>query len=276
MAGTDPMLPQLFRVQQKDYETADIFTLQLASVQGSPLVFAPGQFNMLYAFGVGECAISISGHPDQPQTLVHTIRRVGTVTTALSQLNPGDVMGVRGPFGQGWPLQAAEGHDVVFVAGGIGLAPLRPAIYQVIAQREKYGRIVVLLGTRTPEDIPFLQDLHQWRSRFDMEVRVTVDSAEPGWRGDVGVATKLIRRASFDCFHTTAMVCGPEIMMNFTVKELIKAGVDPSAIYLSMERNMKCALGFCGHCQLGPTFICKDGPVFPYDRLKFWFNQREF
>lgn len=271
------MLPHLYRVQKKFNETADVFTLRLESAENTPLpTFAPGQFNMMDVFGVGECAISISGNPAEPHHLTHTIRRVGSVTTALGQMNPGDVLGIRGPFGRGWPMQMAEGNDVVMVAGGIGLAPLRPAVYHIIANREKYGKVVMLLGTRTPKDIPFRRDLHRWRSRFDMEVLVTVDRAEPGWQGNVGVVTNLIRRATFDPFNTVALICGPEIMMNFTVKELSKAGVEPSAIYLSMERNMKCALGFCGHCQLGPMFICKDGPVFQYDRLKFWFEQREF
>ena len=273
----DSMLPKIYRVKQTRKETHDTFTLELEPADGGePLVFAPGQFNMLYAFGVGECAISISGNPDEPHKLLHTIRLVGTVTTALSQLRTGDTMGIRGPFGRSWPMEAAEGNDVVFVAGGIGLAPLRPAIYQVLANREKYGRVILLFGTRTPQDILFRRDLRKWRSRFDMEVFVTVDRAESGWKGNVGVVTNLIRRAPFDRFNTTAMICGPEIMMKFTVMELLNQGVSLDNIYITMERNMKCAIGFCGHCQLGPTFICKDGPVFRYDQIKFWFEQREF
>ncbi len=271
------MLPKIYRVKQTRKETHDTFTLELEPAGGGePLVFAPGQFNMLYAFGVGECAISISGNPDEPHKLLHTIRLVGTVTTALSKLRTGDTMGIRGPFGSSWPMEAAEGNDVVFVAGGIGLAPLRPAIYQVLANREKYGRVVLLFGTRTPQDLVFRRDLQKWRSRFDMEVVVTVDRAESGWKGNVGVVTTLIRRAPFDRFNTIAMICGPEIMMKFTVMELLNQGVSLENIYITMERNMKCAIGFCGHCQLGPTFICKDGPVFRYDRIKFWFEQREF
>ncbi len=273
LSSRDPMLPQIYRVRRTHRETHDTFTLEL---EGEPLVFAPGQFNMLYAFGVGECAISISGNPDEPDKLQHTTRVVGTVTTALSKLKPGDRMGIRGPFGSSWPLQAAEGNDVVFVAGGIGLAPLRPAIYRVLVDREKYGKVVLLFGTRTPRDILFRRDLQKWRSRLDMEVLVTVDRAESGWKGNVGVVTNLIRRAPFDRLNTVAAICGPEIMMKFTVRELLQRGVSPENIYITMERNMKCAIGFCGHCQLGPTFICKDGPVFRYDRIKFWFEQREF
>jgi NAD(P)H-flavin reductase len=273
----EPMQPQIYRVRQTRKETRDTFTMELEPTQGNqPFQFAPGQFNMLYAFGTGECAISISGNPTESTKLLHTTRVVGNVTTALSKLRPGDSMGIRGPFGQGWDLQAAEGNDVVFVAGGIGLAPLRPAIYHVLANRAKYGKVVILIGTRTPQDILFRHDLKQWRSRLDTEVFVTVDRAEPGWQGNVGVVTALIRRAPFDRLNTVAMICGPEIMMQFTVMELLKRGVSPESIYITMERNMKCAIGFCGHCQLGPTFICKDGSVFRYDQIKFWFDQREF
>ena len=273
IASLDPMLPKIYRVKQNRQETHDTFTLAL---EGETLAFTPGQFNMLYAFGVGECAISISGNPGEPDKLLHTIRAVGTVTNALSQLRPGDPIGIRGPFGSCWSMQAAEGNDVVFVAGGIGLAPLRPAIYQVLTNRAKYGKVVLLCGTRTPQDILFRRDLQKWRSRLDMEVFVTVDRAESGWQGNIGVVTTLIRRASFDRLNTVAMICGPEIMMKFTIMELLKRGVKPENIYMTMERNMKCAIGFCGHCQLGPTFICKNGPVFRYDQIKFWFDQREF
>lgn len=273
----EPMQPHIYRVRQTRKETHDCFTLELEPAQDhQPFYFVPGQFNMLYAFGTGECAISISGNPADPSRLLHTIRIVGNVTTALSKLRPGNSMGIRGPFGKGWDLQGAEGNDVVFVAGGIGLAPLRPAIYHVLANRAKYGKVAILIGTRTPQDILFQHDLKQWRSRFDTEVFVTVDRAEPDWQGNVGVVTSLIQRATFDRLNTVAMMCGPEIMMRFTAMELLKRDVSPESIYITMERNMKCAIGFCGHCQLGPTFICKDGPVFRYDRIKFWFDQREF
>ncbi len=274
---TDPMVPHIYRVQRNRRETHDIFTLELEPVSGvEALTFAPGQFNMLYAFGVGESAISISGNAGIKNKIIHTIRRVGTVTTALGKLKKGDTLGVRGAFGSYWPMQVAEGNDVIFVAGGIGLAPLRPAIYHVLANREKYGKVAILFGTRTPNDILFNRDLHKWRTRWDTEVLLTVDRAEPGWKGNVGVVTHLIRRAQFDPLNTTAMICGPEIMMQFTTVELLKKGMSADNIYITMERNMKCAIAFCGHCQLGPKFICKDGPVFRYDHIKFWFDQREF
>jgi NAD(P)H-flavin reductase len=270
------MLPQPFVVQRTFRETDDTFTLELAADRGvAPLAFAPGQFNMLYVFGVGEVPISISGDPATPETLVHTTREVGAVTRAMGALKRGDRLGVRGPFGTRWPVQPAEGHDVLFVAGGIGLAPLRPALYQVLARRERYGRVVLLYGARTPEDILFRKELRSWRADFDLEVHVTVDRATREWRGNVGVVTALIPRVPFDPRHTIAMTCGPEVMMRFTVLELGRRGVGQERIHASLERNMKCAVGLCGHCQLGAEFVCRDGPVFPYERVRRLLDIRE-
>lgn len=268
-----PMVPQLYAVQRVRRETYDTFTIELTQQQ--EFRFAPGQFNMLYVFGVGEVPISISGDPMNNHTLVHTIRAVGTVTRAMAQLRRGDVLGVRGPYGRSWPIDDAAGNDIVIVAGGIGLAPLRPVVYQVLSQREKFGKAVILYGTRTPEDVLFRKELEQWRGRFDVEVAVTVDRALSGWRGNVGVVTTLIPKASFDPLNTVAMVCGPEIMMRFTIVELQKRGIPPNNIYLSLERNMKCGVGLCGHCQYGTEFICKDGPVFSYEQIKHLFVKRE-
>lgn len=274
--NSDPMLPTQFRVRRKRRETYDTFTLELEPLNGTDgLAFAAGQFNMLYVFGVGEVPISISGDPTQPQTVAHTVRAVGTVTTALRNLRPGDVVGVRGPFGTPWPVEEAAGSDVVIVAGGIGLAPLRPALYHLLANRDRYGKVVLLYGARTPEDLLYKRELQKWRGRFDLDVEITVDSATGEWRGNVGVVTTLIPRAPFDPLHTVALVCGPEIMMRFTVLELQKRGIALENIYISMERNMKCAVGFCGHCQFGPTFICKDGPVFRFDQIRPFFETRE-
>ena len=272
----DPMLPSPYRVQRVRQDTYDTFTLELQSANGvDGLRFNAGQFNMLYVFGVGEVPISISGDPAMPATLVHTTRAVGTVTKAMRQLKRGDMLGVRGPFGTHWPVEEAIGNDAVIVAGGIGLAPLRPALYALLANREKFGKVVLLYGTRTPSDILFRRELESWRSRLDLEVYVTVDRATGNWRGNVGVVTTLIPKAPFDPRNAVALVCGPEIMMRFTILELQKRGVAAKNIFLSMERNMKCAVGFCGHCQFGPTFICKDGPVFRYDRIKDLFTKRE-
>lgn len=272
----DPMTPRPYSVKQFVRDTHDTFTLRLQRRSGGPeLAFAPGQFNMLYVFGVGEVPISISGDPSKPKTLVHTTRAVGTVTRAMSLLKRGDVLGVRGPFGSPWPIEESKGKDVVLVAGGIGLAPLRPAVYQLLSQREKYGKIVLLYGTRSPDDILFKSELEQWRSRFDFDVFVTVDRGIGDWRGSVGVVTTLINRAPFDPSSAVAFLCGPEVMMRFTVMELQKRGIPMDRTYLSLERNMKCAIGFCGHCQFGPAFVCKDGPVFRHDAIKELFGKRE-
>ncbi len=273
---SDPMAPSPFRVKKVRKETYDTFTLELYQANGiDGFSFAPGQFNMLYVPGVGEVPISISGDPGKPQTLVHTVRSVGTATEKICARGAGAVLGVRGPFGTNWPMEEAVGNDVVIVCGGIGLAPLRPALYYIMAHREKYGRVALLYGARTPEDLLYKAELPQWRGHFDLQVEVTVDAATGSWRGNVGVVTTLIPPARFDPESTVAMVCGPEVMMRFTLVELETRGVPAENTYVSMERNMKCALGFCGHCQFGPTFICKDGPVFRYDQVQPFFARRE-
>lgn len=261
------MVPRIYRAARVRRELSDVVTLSLSPVEGATPRFRPGQFNMLYAFGVGEVAISLSGDAQDDSHFVHTVRAVGATSAAVVGLKPGAMLGVRGPYGTAWPVDEAEGADVVIVAGGLGLAPLRPAVYAVLGNRQRYGRVAVLYGARSPRDILYLHEIERWRRRLDVDVFVTVDHADAEWRGNVGVVTKLVRQAGFDPSNTTAMVCGPEVMMRFTATALIEAGVMPEHIYLSMERNMKCALGLCGHCQLGPAFVCKDGPVMRYDRL---------
>jgi len=273
---TDPMLPAPWRIESVRKETADTFTLALAPVNAAgPLSFAPGQFNMLYVFGVGEVPISISGNPLEPSPLLHTTRAVGVVTRAMWKLKPGDVIGVRGPFGSNWPIESTKGRDVVIVAGGIGLAPLRSVLLHVLARRADFGKVLLLYGTRTPEDLLFRAELRTWAKRRDLDVHITVDRATGRWRGNVGVVTTLIGRAPFEPKNAVAFVCGPEVMMRFVSLELRKRGVPEPQIHLSLERNMKCATGFCGHCQFGPEFICKTGPVFPHDRVKALLNVRE-
>jgi NAD(P)H-flavin reductase len=277
MSLPDPMLPRRYRLCRKQREMHQTWTIELeplAQAQGDQS-FAPGQFAMLYVFGVGEVPISCSGDPARPGRPVHTVRAVGAVTQALGALRRGDIVGVRGPFGSQWPLAEALGHDVVLVAGGIGLAPLRPALYALLANRKRYGRVALLYGSRTPQDLLYRRDLERWRGRFDLQVEVTVDSAREGWYGHVGVVTALIPRLPLDPMSTTAMICGPEIMMRFTVQEFLKRGVAPEHLFLSLERNMQCAVGLCGHCQFGPAFICKDGPVLRYDRIQPFFSKRE-
>jgi NAD(P)H-flavin reductase len=270
------MLPEIFRVVRVRRETADTFTLSLKSKNGNGnFEFAPGQFNMLYVMGKGEVPISISGDPLTPDPLLHTVRTVGRVTQALVDLKPGQTVGVRGPFGSSWPVDKAEGKDVVIMAGGIGLAPLRPAIYQILGRRAKYGKLSLLYGARTPKDLLYTSELKKWRSRFDLHLVLTVDNADPLWKGSVGVVTKQIPRADFDPTDTVALVCGPEIMMRYAVATLREHLLSPDDIYVSMERNMKCAVGLCGHCQYGAEFICKDGPVFPFSRVEKSFKIRE-
>ena len=273
--ATHPMTPVRGRVRHHRKETQDTFTLEIDLEDEAAFRFTPGQFNMLYVFGVGEIPISISGNPATPAVLTHTTREVGIVTRAMRKLRAGDVLGVRGPFGSAWPLEEAEGRDVVVIAGGIGLAPLRPVLYHLVAHRERYHRVVLLYGARTPEDILYHDEIRQWSSRLDVEVHATVDRATRRWHGNVGVITTLIPRAPFDPKKALAMICGPEVMMHFTVQELHRRGVTSDQIYVSMERNMQCALGLCGHCQYGPSFVCKDGPVYRFDRIEDLFSVRE-
>ena len=261
------MTPVPYRVVSHALETIDTSTLVLEPL-GAHVVPAPGQFNMLYAFGVGEVPISTSAAPDAGGALIHTIRDVGAVSHALVHTEPGSVIGVRGPYGTTWPIEEARGRDLVIVAGGIGLAPLRPAIHYALAHRDEFASIYVLVGTRTPADLLFRRELEDWRGRFDVELDVTVDTAGEDWRGRVGVVTQLIPRASFDPDNTVALVCGPEIMMTFTARALLARGVPKGRVAISMERNMQCGLGHCGHCQLGPVLICRDGPVFWFDQVE--------
>jgi NAD(P)H-flavin reductase len=274
-AAADPFLPELYRVVSVRRELADTATLEIVPASGERPSFAPGQFNMLYVFGVGEVAISMSGDCADRSRFVHTVRNVGAVSGAIAALEAGAVIGVRGSFGAGWPVAAAEGSDVVIVAGGLGLAPLRPAIYHLLANRARYGRVTILFGARSPQDMLYRSELEAWRRNLDVDVEVTVDHADPDWRGNVGVVTKLIPRAAFDPRETFAFVCGPEVMMRYASSALVDAGVAAGRVFLSMERNMKCAIGLCGHCQFGPSFVCKDGPVMALEKIASILTVRE-
>lgn len=266
------MIPELYRVTERRIDAADTVTLAARPLQERGFSFLPGQFNMLYAFGKGEIPISISGCSETTDSVVHTIQSVGAVSQALTSLEPGDTFGLRGPFGRGWPVQAAEGGDLVLLAGGLGLAPLRPVVYYAMRHRERFSRVVLLYGARSRDRLLYESELHEWRTRFDMEVLVTLDLASPDWHGHVGVVTGLVAAAGqlVDLGKAACFVCGPPIMMRYAVRELQRQGAHPAGIYLSMERNMKCALGVCGHCQFGPVFLCRDGPVFAYSDLEPW------
>ena len=266
-AVIDQMTPIPFRVRTVREELSHTFTLELEPPTGE-FKFQPGQFTMVYAFGIGEVPISISSSASEPTTILQTIRRTGAVTHALGRLKSGDYVGIRGPYGTPWPMDQVKGRDLLIIGGGIGLAPLRPAVYHALENRDDYERVVVLYGTRTPDDILFEKELETWGARTDIAMLTTVDAADRGWNGAVGVVTRLIGRVGFDPTNTTAMVCGPEIMMTVTAERLMEGhGMAPEDIYVTMERNMKCAIGVCGHCQFGSKFICTDGAVFPYPEV---------
>lgn len=270
------MIPRPHRIENVKRETHDTYTFDLVPADNAPpMTYSPGQFNMIYVAGVGEVPISISGDPLESQATVHTVRAAGSVTKVLCGLKRGTIVGLRGPFGTSWPVREAQGSDVIVVAGGIGLAPLRPAIYHFLSYRDNYGRLAILYGARTPHDILFPRELEKWRGRFDIDVEITVDSPGEDWYGRVGVVTTLIPKAHVDPTETVALVCGPEVMIRHTVMSLRDRGISPQRIYVSLERNMKCGIGLCGHCQCGPEFICKDGPVFPYSRVEPFVRVRE-
>jgi NAD(P)H-flavin reductase len=264
----EPMMPQTHSVREVIKETPDTFTLTLQPENGDRVSsFQPGQFSMLWVYGVGELPISISGDPRKEDRLVYTVRSVGKATNSFVSQKPGAGVGVRGPFGTGWPVDAARGRDLVIVAGGIGLAPLRPVIYHVLSHRAEYDRLVLLYGARSPRDLLYRKELAAWARQRDTQVLITVDYGGLSWRNHVGVVTTLLKYARLRPAQSVAMLCGPEIMMRFVARDLEAHGFGRSQIYLSMERNMKCGVGFCGHCQYGPHFICKDGPVFTYEQI---------
>lgn len=269
------LVPDPYTVGGRRQETEDTWTLRLEPTAGPRLDYEPGQFTMLYAFGAGEVPISVSGDPAASGELVQTIRAVGAATRMICSLEEGSQLGVRGPFGRGWPVAPGRGGDVVVVAGGVGLAPLRPAIYALLAERDSYERVILLYGGRMPEQLLFQDELEGWQRGGDMEVETIVDAATAGWRGKVGVVPSLIERCGLDGARTSALVCGPEVMMRFSAEALTEAGLPADRISLSMERNMRCAVGHCGHCQWGGSFVCRHGPVFSWEEISARIGVRE-
>jgi anaerobic sulfite reductase subunit B len=267
------MVPAPFRVSEREQDTADTWTLTLERIDGAAPVIGPGQFMMVTAFGIGEAPISVSGPPSRPGPVVLTVRAVGAVTRAICAAEPGAVLGLRGPFGNTWPLEAASGGDVLVLAGGIGLAPLRPVVLHAVARRSDFGTVSLLYGARTPADVLYGAQLDEWGDGID--VGVIVDAAGPEWRGRVGVVTKLLSDVALDPPRTTAFVCGPEIMMRFAAEALLARGLGREQVFVSMERHMDCGIGICGHCQLGPTLICRDGPVYSWADVASWLEVRE-
>lgn len=258
------MLPRQFRVVARELETPDTVTLTLAAVDEARVHFSPGQFMMVYVYGIGEVPLSIASSPRAADRLEHTVRGVGAVTDALCTLGPGDLVGLRGPYGTSWPLDAAVGRDLLVVTGGIGLAPLRPAIIEALHRRDELQSLALLYGARTPADLLYKDDLLGWESTPNINVETTVDHATTNWWGDVGLVTRLLPRTPYDPPETVVFVCGPEVMMRAVARELRGEGVPAGNIWISMERNMKCGVGLCGHCQYGPTFLCRSGPVGRY------------
>lgn len=259
----EPMVPVGYRVTGRTVETRDSATLLLQPVERPLERFRPGQFAMLYAYGVGEVPISISGI-GADGSLIHTVRSVGAVSRALHDAQPGAVIGVRGPFGTAWAPEDAAGNDLVVVAGGVGLAPLRPVVLAALAARSAYRRIVLIAGARTPDEFLFRAELAAWAARGDLEVELTVDRPAAGWDGTVGFVTDPLTRLRLDPERTVAFLCGPEPMMRFSARVLVRDQVPPGRIRVSLERSMKCGIALCGHCQLGPLLVCRDGPVVSY------------
>jgi NAD(P)H-flavin reductase len=266
-------VPKPFRVAARRRDTSDTWTLTLEPVQDGFAV-AGGQFVMVYVFGVGEVPISVSGPPGHAgEPVVLTVRAVGAVTKGICTSEPGRILGLRGPFGNSWPIETAAGGDVVVVAGGIGLAPLRPVVLHTLAHRAAFDAVSILYGARTPPDLLYTDELVAWAG--ELAVEVTVDAADTSWTGRVGVVPKLVDQAAFRPETVSAFVCGPEVMIDFTVEALRARGVPDERIFLSLERDMRCGVGLCGHCQLGPTLICRDGPVYTQAQVARLLQVRE-
>jgi len=271
MAEPLRLVPWEAEVVDTATESPGIVTLHLRATDSAireGYRFLPGQFNMLYLFGVGEVPISISSDPDEPEILGHTVRAVGRVTDKLVDLGPGDRLGVRGPFGSPWPLTRAEGRDLLVVTGGLGCAPVVSVIDYVMARRDRFGHLTILQGVKHGQDLIWRQRYQQWEREPDTDVGLAADVAGANWPGHVGLVTELFDRFNFRPEATETMMCGPEPMMRAAAGDLEQRGFDPGAIWLSMERNMHCAVARCGHCQFGSHFVCRDGPVFPYDRVR--------
>lgn len=266
MQNTNHWQPKLYRIGEVISELTNVWTFHLNPEEGDSSFFQPGQFNMLYVPGFGEAAISISSGVHKIPQLAHTFRVVGDVTGALSRLKSGDQIGIRGPFGSPWPTAELQGKDVMLVAGGIGLAPLKPLIEHVLQNRGDYKSLKLIYGAKSPNALLFQREFGRWEDA-GLVVETTVDRGTPDWHGHIGVVTEIMRPFEGTANQTRVLACGPEVMMRFVAREAMSLGIAPTHIFLSLERNMKCAMGLCGVCQFGPEFICKNGPVFSFDRI---------
>jgi NAD(P)H-flavin reductase len=257
------------RIAKIEPQTAleKVFTIELPD--GLSLGHRPGQFVEVSVLGVGEAPISISSSPSRSNgSFELCVRKVGDVTNALHRLEPGDIVGIRGPFGRGFPFEKFRGKDVLFAPGGLGLAPLRSLINQVMDERAMFGRVIILYGARNPSELLFKDELQQWASRTDVELLVTVDKGDETWSGNIGVITTLFRKISINPRNTVGVTCGPPVMYRYVLMELFGKGISEGNIYLSLERRMKCGVGKCGHCQINNVYACQSGPVFPYSEIK--------
>jgi sulfhydrogenase subunit gamma (sulfur reductase) len=273
----DRGIPLEAEVVDRVDESEEIFTLALRLVdprRHDEYRFEPGQFNMLYLYGVGEIAISIVGDPRTPELLQHTIRTVGRVTRGFARLGKGDRIGLRGPFGRGWPLAQAHGRDVVVITGGLGCAPVVPVINHVLDRRSEHGRVAILQGVKHSDDLIWRERYEKWDREPFTQVLLAADVSGPEWRGYRGRVTGLIEQLEVDFANSVTMMCGPEIMMAASAARMVERGADPDSVWLSMERNMQCGVGHCGHCQFGQKFVCRDGPVFPYGEIRTLFGER--
>jgi NAD(P)H-flavin reductase len=278
VCGLDTWMPVPARILDMKDENFNTFTIRLRiedETVRAAYRWTPGQFNMLYVPGVGEAAISISSDPHKPTELEHTIRVVGSVTRAIKRTGTGGMIGLRGPFGTSWPIEDIKGKNVVMVAGGIGLAPIRPMVYWLLHHRDHCKRVILLYGCRSPEDRVFSSELEDWELNSGLDVLVTVDNATGNWTGPVGVVTHLLKRIRVDAKHTTVMVCGPKILNRVASWQFLQLHVRPEQVYVSLERNMNCGFGQCGHCQYGSKFVCRDGPVFRFADIAHIFAKEE-
>ncbi len=275
----DPYLPKEVEIIQRTQESSSIFTLHFRFTDEEhhkQFQFYPGQFNMLYLYGVGEVAISIVSDPRKKTFLSHTIRAVGRVTKAMQKLQVGDRLGIRGPFGVGWPLQKTIGKDIIVLTGGLGCAPSVSIINYILGRRRHYGKLSILQGVKHSDDFIFRKQYAKWQKSDHTEVYIAADQAGPKWPWGVGYVTDLIDHIMIQPDNSVVMMCGPEMMMNTAVKVFTQKGILENDIYLSMERNMECGIGHCGHCQYGGLFVCKDGPVFAYSQIKELFKESGF
>jgi NAD(P)H-flavin reductase len=264
----NPYLPREAEIAGRTQESPNTFTLELRLTDRQPYDFEPGQFNMLYLYGSGEVPISIVAGNRDNGVLTHTIRALGHVTNGLAALKVGDRIGLRGPYGRGWPMQEALGRDVVVVTGGLGCAPSVSIIHHILTHRERYGHLSILQGVKHTDDLIWRSQYEVWAQMADVKVLLAADVAEPGWHGHVGMVTALFDRLQLEPDRSIAMICGPEMMMHAAADGLHNRGIGADSIYLSMERNMQCAVGHCGHCQVGGQFVCRDGPVFPWPQVR--------